>query len=52
MLIEFRITNHRSIRDEQALSLVDSKDKTYDDSHLIVRISQCQVLTPFIHVDV
>jgi len=35
MLIEFRVSNYRSIRDEQVLSLVPSKDKTYDDSHLI-----------------
>ena len=45
MLIKFRVTNYRSIRDEQVLSLIDSKDKTYDDSRLIVRLPQCQVST-------
>ena len=35
MLIEFRVRNYRSIKDEQALSLVSSKDTTYSDSHLI-----------------
>ncbi len=34
MLIEFRVSNYRSIRDEQVLSLVPTKDKTYADSHL------------------
>jgi AAA15 family ATPase/GTPase len=33
MLIEFRVSNYRSIRDEQTLSLVPSKDLTYFDSH-------------------
>ena len=45
MLIKFRVTNYRSIRDEQVLSIIDSKDKTYDDSRLIVRLPQCQVST-------
>jgi len=35
MLIEFRVSNYRSIKDEQVLSLVPSKDTTYSDSHLI-----------------
>jgi len=35
MMIEFRVSNFRSIKKEQVLSLVASKDKTYDDSHLI-----------------
>lgn len=33
MLIEFRVKNFRSLRDEQALSLVASKDKTLQDTH-------------------
>lgn len=33
MLIEFRIKNFRSLRDEQVLSLVASKDKTLQDTH-------------------
>ncbi|WP_010099917.1 AAA family ATPase [Verminephrobacter aporrectodeae] len=33
MLIEFRVKNYRSLRDEQVLSLVASKDKTLQDSH-------------------
>ena len=33
MLVEFRIKNFRSLRDEQVLSLVASKDKTLEDTH-------------------
>ena len=33
MLVEFRTKNFRSLRDEQVLSLVASKDKTLLDSH-------------------
>jgi len=33
MLVEFRVKNFRSLRDEQVLSLVASKDKTLQDSH-------------------
>jgi AAA15 family ATPase/GTPase len=33
MLIEFRVKNFRSLRDEQVLSLVASKDKTMQDTH-------------------
>lgn len=33
MLIEFRVKNFRSLRDEQVLSLVASKDKTMLDTH-------------------
>ena len=33
MLIEFRVKNFRSLRDEQVLSLVASKDKTLKDTH-------------------
>lgn len=33
MLVEFRVKNFRSLRDEQVLSLVASKDKTLDDTH-------------------
>ncbi|MCW5323110.1 ATP-binding protein [Verminephrobacter aporrectodeae subsp. tuberculatae] len=33
MLIEFRVKNYRSLRDEQVLSLVASKDKTLQDTH-------------------
>ena len=33
MLIEFRVTNFRSLRDEQVFSMVASKDKTLLDTH-------------------
>lgn len=33
MLVEFRVKNFRSLRDEQVLSLVASKDKTLQDTH-------------------
>lgn len=33
MLVEFRVKNFRSLRDEQVLSFVASKDKTLQDSH-------------------
>jgi len=33
MLIEFRVKNFRSLRDEQVFSLVASKDKTLQDTH-------------------
>jgi uncharacterized protein len=33
MLIEFRVRNFRSLREEQVLSLVASKDKTHQDTH-------------------
>ncbi|MBK7491225.1 MAG: ATP-binding protein [Nitrosomonas sp.] len=33
MLIEFRVKNFRSLRDEQVLSLVASKDKSFQDTH-------------------
>lgn len=35
MLIEFRVKNFRSLRDEQVLSLVASKDKTLEDTHTL-----------------
>jgi len=35
MLVEFRIKNFRSVRDEQVLSLVASKDKTLRDTHTL-----------------
>ena len=35
MLIEFRVKNFRSLRDEQVLSLVASKDKTLADTHTV-----------------
>ncbi|MBI4986271.1 MAG: ATP-binding protein [Rhodocyclales bacterium] len=35
MLVEFRIKNFRSLRNEQVLSLVASKDKTLTDSHTL-----------------
>ena len=35
MLLEFRVKNYRSIRDEQTLSLVASTDKDSADSHLM-----------------
>jgi AAA15 family ATPase/GTPase len=34
MLVEFRVKNFRSLRDEQVLSLVASKDKTLQDTHV------------------
>jgi uncharacterized protein len=33
MLIEFRVKNFRSLRDEQVLSLVASKDKSLQGTH-------------------
>ena len=33
MLVEFRVKNFRSIRDEQVLSMVASKDRTLRDTH-------------------
>jgi uncharacterized protein len=33
MLVEFRVKNFRSLRDEQVLSLVASKDKTLQNTH-------------------
>lgn len=35
MLIEFRVKNFRSFRDEQVLSLVASKDRTLQDTHTL-----------------
>ncbi|PWV65681.1 hypothetical protein C7443_101165 [Plasticicumulans acidivorans] len=35
MLVEFRVENFRSLRDEQVLSLVASSDKTLRDTHTI-----------------
>lgn len=35
MLVEFRVKNFRSLRDEQVLSLVASKDKSLQDTHTI-----------------
>lgn len=35
MLIEFRVTNFRSLRDEQVFSMVASKDKTLQDTHTL-----------------
>lgn len=35
MLIEFRVRNYRSIKDEQVLSLVAAEDKSHADTHLI-----------------
>lgn len=35
MLVEFRVSNFRSLRDEQVLSLVASKDKSLADTHTI-----------------
>lgn len=35
MLVEFRIKNFRSLRDEQVLSLVASKDKTLQDTNTL-----------------
>ena len=35
MLVEFRVKNFRSLRDEQVLSLVASKDKTLHDSNTL-----------------
>jgi hypothetical protein len=35
MLVEFRVKNFRSLRDEQVLSLVASKDRTFEDTHIL-----------------
>lgn len=35
MLVEFRVKNFRSLRDEQVLSLVASKDKTFQETHTL-----------------
>ncbi len=35
MLVEFRVKNFRSLRDEQVLSLVASKDKSLQDTHTL-----------------
>ena len=35
MLVEFRVKNFRSLRDEQVLSLVASKDKSLEDTHIL-----------------
>lgn len=35
MLVEFRVKNFRSLRDEQVLSLVASKDKSLEDTHTL-----------------
>jgi uncharacterized protein len=35
MLVEFRVKNFRSLRDEQVLSLVASKDKTLEHTHTL-----------------
>ena len=35
MLVEFRVSNFRSLRDEQALSLVASKDKSLAETHTV-----------------
>jgi uncharacterized protein len=35
MLVEFRVKNFRSLRDEQVLSLVASKDKSLRDTHTL-----------------
>lgn len=35
MLIEFRVSNFRSIKDEQVLSMVASTDKTMQDTHVV-----------------
>jgi len=35
MLVEFRVKNFRSLRDEQVLSLVATKDKTWADTHTL-----------------
>ena len=35
MLVEFRVKNFRSLRDEHVLSLVASKDKTLHDTHTL-----------------
>lgn len=35
MLVEFRVKNFRSLRDEQVLSLVASKDNSFQDTHTL-----------------
>ena len=38
MLVEFRVTNFRSLRDEQVLSLVASKDKMMQETHTVATV--------------
>lgn len=35
MLVEFRVKNFKSIRDEQVLSLVANSDKSHEDTHVV-----------------
>ena len=35
MLVEFRVRNFRSLRDEQVLSFVASSDRAHSESHTI-----------------
>ncbi len=35
MLIEFRVSNYRSLREEQTLSLVAGKDKAFAETHVV-----------------
>ena len=35
MLVEFRVTNFKSIRDTQVLSMVASKDAAFEDTHVL-----------------
>ena len=35
MLVEFRVKNFKSIRDDQVLSMVASKDTSLEDSHVL-----------------
>jgi AAA15 family ATPase/GTPase len=35
MLVEFRVKNFKSIRDEQVLSMVASKDTSFEDTHVL-----------------
>lgn len=45
MLIEFRVKNFRSLRDEQVLSMVASSDKTMQDSHVFRTARGCSAIT-------
>lgn len=41
MLIEFRVKNFKSIRDEQVLSMVADKDMSHRDTHVISGLENC-----------
>ena len=46
MLVQFRVENHRSLRDEQVLSMVAAKTGDKDDARLIRRDELAEALLP------